>query len=299
MWKLSTEIGTLRECTNEQKAIEILAQAGFDAIDYSFSPWLEKGEMPWNGKEYPAYSVEINKIAKDNGIYFNQAHAPFFFDMSYFPDWNKEILPLQVRCMEACALLDIPHMCVHPIHHLNYRFNKDEIWKINEEYYHLLLPYAKDFGVKIALENMFGFDSRRHCMIPDMFSNPSEYCEFYDKLDDSESFMCLVDTGHCGIVGEDAGDTIRTLGRRVTALHLNDNMFCNDGHLIPLQGLIDWNDVMKALAQVNYQGDFTLEALHVYRGMDEDFFLTQAKYLHDIGRYLISKFQKSRTEFFP
>lgn len=292
MYKLSTEIGALRERTSERLTIEILAKAGFDALDYTFTPWMERGEMPWNGSDFTKYAKEVNQIAKDNGISFNQAHAPFVFHTSYLPDWNREIMPLQIRCMESCALLGIPVLCVHPIHHMNYRLHKEEIWKLNEEYYALLQPYAKQFGVKIALENMFQEDSRRRCIVPDMFSNPVEYAEFYDKLGNTEDFICLVDTGHSGIVGEDAADTIKVLGNRVCALHLNDNRFYDDGHLIPLQGLIDWDSVMKALAEVDYKGDFTFEALHLWEGLDEEFYGTQAKYFHDVGRYLIRKFNR-------
>lgn len=293
---LSTENGALRSVTSERRAIEILAGAGFDAIDYTFTPWMERGETTWNRDDYAAYAAEVNQMAKDNGIYFNQAHAPFIFHTSYLPDWNREIMPLQVRCMESCALLGIPHMVVHPVHHLPYRQNKEEIWKLNSEYYHLLEPYAKQFGVKISLENMFGVDERRGCFCEDMFSNPQEYTQFYDSLGNRDDFICCVDTGHSGIVGGDAGETIRTLGDRVKALHLNDNRYRGDDHLIPLQGLIDWDDVTKALAEIHYSGDFTFEALHLYEGMDEDFYAVSAKYLHDVGRYLIRKFEKYSAE---
>lgn len=73
--------------------------------------------MPWNRDGYQDYAKEVVQMAKDNGVYFNQAHAPFIFHTSYLPDWNREILPMQIRCMEACALLGIPHMVVHPVHH--------------------------------------------------------------------------------------------------------------------------------------------------------------------------------------
>jgi len=299
---LSTENGALRERVGERRAIEILAAAGFDAIDYTFTPWMERGEMPWNGDGYAAYAKEVNQIARDNGDRFNQAHAPFIFHTSYLPDWNREILPLQLRCMEACALLGIPHMVVHPVHHLPYnrhgragQTNADIIWKLNLEYYRLLQPYAKQFGVKICLENMFGEDARRGCIVPDMFSNPQEYARFYDGLEDEDNFICLVDTGHSGIVGEDAGDTIRVLGSRLKALHINDNDFRSDGHLIPFQGKIDWEDVMKALAEAGYQGDFTFEALHLYEGFDEQFYPVSARYLHDVGRYLIGRFEHYRA----
>lgn len=299
---LSTENGALRERVGERRAIEILASAGFDAIDYTFTPWMERGEMPWNGDGYAAYAKEVNQIAQDNGVRFNQAHAPFIFHTSFLPDWNREILPLQLRCMEACALLGIPHMVVHPVHHLPYNrhgrageTNADIIWKLNQEYYHLLQPYAKRFGVKICLENMFGEDARRGCIVPDMFSSPQEYAQFYDSLEDTDNFICLVDTGHSGIVGEDAGDTIRVLGSRLKALHINDNDFRSDGHLIPFQGKIDWEDVMKALAEADYQGDFTFEALHLYEGFCEEFYPVSAKYLHDVGRYLIGRFEHYRA----
>ena len=138
---------------------------------------------------------------------------------------------------------------------------------------------------------MFGEDQRRGCLVPDMFSDPHEYAQFFDELNDPDNFTCCIDTGHAGITGEDCGDTIRVMGSRVRALHLNDNDFRTDGHLIPFQGKIDWDDVMRALAEIDYQGDFTFEALHLYEGMDDGFYATSAKYLHDVGRYLIQKFQ--------
>lgn len=300
---LSTENGALRERVGERRAIEILAKAGFDAIDYTFTPWMERGEMPWNGDNYVAYAREVNQIAKENGIYFNQAHAPFIFHTSYLPDWDREIMPLQIRCMEACALLGIPHMVVHPVHHLPYnsfrrdgKTNIETIWELNQEYYSRLQPYAKEFGVKMCLENMFGENSRRGCLVPDMFSNPHEYAKFFDSLADTDNFTCCIDTGHSGIVGEDAADTIRVMGHRVKALHINDNDFRSDGHLIPYQGKIDWEDVMKALAEVHYDGDFTFEALHLYEGFREEFYPVAAKYLHDVGRYLIGRFEAYSAE---
>lgn len=107
------------------------------------------------------------------------------------------------------------------------------------KYYKLLQPYAKEFGVKIALENMFGIDKIRGNIVPDVFSNPTEYAEFYDNLNDADNFICLVDTGHAGVSGEDIGDTLRTLGKRVKALHIHDNKFVEDDHLIPFEGTLD------------------------------------------------------------
>lgn len=294
--KLSTENGALRSLVGERRAIEILSGAGFDAVDYTFTPWMERGEMPWNTDAYKEYAKEVNLMAADNGIVFNQAHAPFIFHTSYLPDWDREIMPLQIRCMESCALLGIPHMVVHPVHHLPYCRNKAEIWALNKEYYSRLRPYAQQFGVKVSLENMFGEDERNNRYVLDMFSDPREYVKFYDELDDTDNFICLVDTGHSHIVGEDAPDTIRVLGSRLKGTHFNDNNLIGDDHLIPFDGKLDWHEIMKALAEVHYTGDLTFEALHLYEGFDESFYPVRAKYLHDVGRYLIGKFEQYSEE---
>lgn len=291
--KLSTENGALRPRLGERGAIELLAKAGFDAVDYGFSPWLERGEMVWNTDGYAAYAKEVRKIAEDNGVYFNQAHGPFVFDTSLFPDYTRQVLPLFRRCFEACALLGVPHMVVHPIHHLPYRGNEARMWDINMEFYHLLLPLARDSGVKIALENMYQYDPRRGVLTRDVFAVPERYAAFYDELNDP-SFICLVDTGHCGIVGEDAERMLRVMGSRVKALHVNDNLFRTDDHVVPGHGHLDWNGVTRALADIGYTGDITFEVLNIYRAYDDAFLPVSARYLHDVGRYLIEKIEGFR-----
>lgn len=292
---LSTENSFLRVHVGEREAIEILAKAGFDAIDYGFAPDFEYGTSPFNKNNYLDYAKEVVKIAEDNGVFFNQAHGPFMFDTSLFPDYSKQVLPLYQRCFEVCALLKIPHVIVHPVHHIPYRGNEELLWNMNMDFYHQLLTYAKEFGVKIALENMYQYDSRRGGMTRDVFASPDEYACFYDMLKSSD-VVCCVDTGHCSIVGEDVVKMLRIMGKRVKALHVNDNLFRTDDHVIPGHGFMDWDAVTKTLAQINYSGDLTFEVINIYRHYDKEFMLTSAKYLHDVGRYLIGKIEKYKDE---
>ena len=291
---LSTENSFLRPHVGERGAIELLAKAGFDAIDYGFSPMLERKESPFCSHQYLTYAEEILKIAQDNGVYFNQAHGPFVFDTSLFPDYEKEVLPLCKRCFEVCADLKIPHVVIHPIHHLPYQGNEELLWNMNLEFYHRLLPYAREFQVKIALENMYQYDHRRGVITRDVFSNPEEYARFYDMLEPSD-YLCCVDTGHCSITGEDPAKTLLTLNGRVKALHVNDNLFRTDDHIVPGHGLMDWESITKALATIDYSGDLTFEVINLYRSYDVDFLLTSARYLHDVGRYLITKIEKQKV----
>lgn len=294
---LSTENGALRERTGEQKAIELYARVGFDAIDYGFTPWLERGEMPWNRSGYAGYAREVSQIAEDNGIRFNQAHGPLAFDFGRLPDFDAEILPLNIRCMECCALMGIPQVVVHPLHFLPYPAERQRTWDMNMEYFHKLLPYAREFGVKIALENMFGRNARRGILSGDFLGCASEFGAFFDALNDPQ-FVCVVDTGHCTFTDETPGEMIRRMGSRVTGLHINDNLYRTDDHLVPGAGKIDWDDVVRALAETGYAGDMTLEVLWPYDAFDDTFLETAAKYLHDVGRYLIRKFEEysARTD---
>lgn len=297
---LSTENSFLRLHVGERKAIEILAKAGFDAIDYGFAPEFDRGEMPWNTNQYAEYAKEIMKAADDNGVYFSQAHGPFFFDTALFPDYSKQVIPLYQRCFEVCAMLKIPHVVVHPVHHIPYKGNEGLLWQMNMEFYHQLLPYAKEYAIKIALENMYQYDSRRGVLTRDVFAVPEEYARFYDELD-STDFICCVDMGHCTIVGEDVARMLHIMGKRVKALHVNDNFYRTDDHIVPGHGLMNWETITRALAEIDYQGDFTFEVINIYRSYDNDFLFTSAKYLHDVGRYLIAKienYKKLKQETF-
>lgn len=288
---LSTENSALAPRIGERKAIELYAKVGFDAIDYGFTPMLERGEMEWNRNTFRLYADEVNQIANDNGIFFNQAHGPLLFHFEFLPDFSKEILPLNIRSLECCSLLGIPHMVVHPIHNIPGIHSYNDLWNINLEYFNLLLPYAKEFNVKLALENMFRYDKKRGTLTGSFLSNSEEYIRFYEALNDP-FILCLVDTGHCTFTDETPGDMIRKLANRVKGLHINDNLFRTDDHLVPGAGLIDWNDVMKALAEINYTGDMTLEVLWPYRAFDDSFLEPATKYMHDVGRYLIRKFEE-------
>jgi sugar phosphate isomerase/epimerase len=44
------------------------------------------------------------------------------------------------------------------------------------------------------------------------------------------------------------------------ALHVHDNDYIDDRHTLPGLGRMDWEEIMKALAEIDYDGDFTYEA---------------------------------------
>lgn len=73
--KISTDINCFYKVYSEKETVKMLADAGFEAIDYTFMD--EKyygGEI--SDSECRKYYADLKKYAEDKGVYFNQSHAP-------------------------------------------------------------------------------------------------------------------------------------------------------------------------------------------------------------------------------
>jgi sugar phosphate isomerase/epimerase len=143
-------------------------------------------------------------------------------------------------------------------------------------------------GVGIAMENMFdrertkaGAPRRSYC------SDPYELLELIDTLNHPLVGACW-DTGHAHRQGLDQS-VIREFGKRLKALHVQDNNGLQDQHLLPYQGNIDWKAVTGALAAIGYEGDFTYEAHMSIRKLPEELRDVGLKYSADLARYLVNQ----------
>lgn len=104
------------------------------------------------------------------------------------------------------------------------------------------------------------------------------------------------DTGHCNInqyYNEDVAQTVIRLGSRIKMLHVHDNMRNTDRHIAPYLGCIKWGGVMKALAEIGYEGDLNLELQpeKIPGGARKEY----EAYCVAIGRVLIETFEKYRS----
>lgn len=292
---LSGPMNAMRPGFGDARSIELMAKAGFDAIDYTFNEMCSRDNI-WNQSGWEKYASSLMQIAKDNGIFFNQAHAPFLFDWEKEGELDSFIIPTVKHSFECAAALGVPQIVVHPIHHIQYKGNEKMLWDWNMEYYNKLIPAAKEAGVKIALENMLQPDEKRGCIVPDFFAKPEEYVTFYDTLN-NDQIVALVDVGHSGPTGENPVELLKTLGKRVTGLHVHDNNLRNDDHFLPFLGSIDWDAITKALAEIEYQGDFTFEVTNFLKHFyAEDLIASALKLEHDVGRHLIAMIETHRSQ---
>ena len=265
--KTSTELNSVARIVGEEKGVELIARAGFDAWDFSLT---NMWNCDWNAHTYtftdhplakPDYldfARRLRRIGEDNGIVCNQSHAPFPCYAQDFADTEK-FLKRSIECTAEAG----GEICViHPS-----AFDGPEV---NAEMYLKLLPFAKEHGVKIATENMWGWNVELDQALAIACSRHDTFKAQMDALVD-EFFVACLDFGHAEMKGLDTSSVqiIHALGDRLEALHIHDIDLKHDNHQIPFSMNIDFEPIAKALRDIGYKGWFTLEAVRYLDKFDE------------------------------
>ena len=297
--KLSLNMGNITCCYDFEKSLTMARDAGFEAGDYSLMDLVED-DQPFLGENYRALAEAERAICDKVGIPVTQTHAPFTFAAKLWDDPNTYrdvVLPRMIRSLEVSGILGAEVCVVHPVHHMVYHGHEEEIFERNMDFYRTLIPYAKEYGVKIGVENMFQHDKLRGHIIADTCSTSKEFIRYIDTLDSPQITACL-DVGHVALPMSDetAADVIRALGHdRLGALHIHDNDFKRDRHDLPYLGKLDWPAITKALGEIDYQGDFTYEVNGVFLfDREESFHPVGLKIMADVGHYLVDQVEKNR-----
>lgn len=264
--KISTEIGSAAKLVGEEKAVEYVAKAGFDAWDFSMfamfdhdkeTHTIKRGSHVLSGDGYLSFARKLKNIADSCGIVCNQTHAPF---PSYWPDAEEYLK----RAIECTAEVGGKICVIHP--------NNNKTAEENAEMYRSLLEFSKGYGVKIATENMWNWSAELGHSVFAACATPDSFNAHLDAVNDECLVACL-DIGHAEMLGSDtsAVEMVYKLGKRLKALHIHDNDKLKDSHQIPLSMNIDFPPIIRALKEIGYDGYFTLEAsryLPVYSADD-------------------------------
>ncbi len=286
--RISTEISSAASIVGEEKAVELIAKAGFDAWDFSMFDmcrydWgnrcLLENSHPLASNDYLAFARRLKQIGLDNGIICNQSHAPF-------PTCCAEIRSYYKRAIECTAEAGGNICIIHPDN------NKSALE--NAQMYFELLDFAKGCGVKIATENMWNWDDEKDQAAPAACSDPESFNAHLDAVND-DFFVACLDIGHAEMRGLNttAVDMIKALGSRLQALHIHDNDMWHDSHQIPLSMKIDFVPIVKALKEIGYSGYFTLECDRYLSGRTPENVFEGIRELARTDKYLADMFDKA------
>lgn len=289
-----------------ERKVELYAAAGFDAID--FSMFGMRNDLKCDilkSDDYRKIAEYLRKTANNAGLTVNQTHAPFKFNLK---DWNDPVVyrdtiyPMLVRSLEVSAILGADICVMHPLHHFTYKGREEEIFNINMDFYRSLIPYCREWNIKVGIENMWQEDPKHRTITHDVCSHKEEFVRYIDTLD-SEYMVACLDVGHVGLPTaqeDEVEDFILALGHdRLKALHIHDNNYCTDQHTVPFAGKLNWAKIAEALGKIDYTGDFTYEIYDANVGFicgtPNEFLPTALKYIADIGKYIISDVEQNRV----
>jgi hexulose-6-phosphate isomerase len=124
-----------------------------------------------------------------------------------------------------------------------------DAWTRSQEQIRKLIPLAAELKVVIAIEEVWN----------KFLLSPLEFAKYVDEFS-SPWVKAWFDVGNVVLYGFPQ-DWIRTLGKRIVALHLKDFKRSDDRYAwVNLgDGDVDWSEVRKALVEIGYSGAATTE----------------------------------------
>lgn len=121
---------------------------------------------------------------------------------------------------------------------------------------HRIAGAAAGLGLRLAVENMHELRG------PTLRSVAEILAALADSGADPGAGVCL-DVGHAifnGYTGSGLGDEVRAAGGRLRHTHVHDSDRVGaDPHLVPGDGIADWPEFGRAIADVGFAGWFVLE----------------------------------------
>ncbi|MDD4680149.1 MAG: sugar phosphate isomerase/epimerase [Clostridia bacterium] len=292
--RISTQTDHFARIYGEENAIRKLAEIGYDCYDFSMFE-IGKENHPIGSKDFMSYVQTLRQAADESGISCNQSHAPFPSYLEGNEDYNKRMFPLLVRSIEVTGLLGGYAVIIHPAVFSGHKIGGSSLcWDINMELYNSLLPYAKSNKVKIAVENMFNWYEGDTTASPATCSSAEEFVRYMDALN-PDYFVACLDIGHSGMEntgGNSATEMIRALGgKSLKTLHIHDNDLIHDLHTLPFTQKVNWDETMKALKEIEYDGDFTFEADNFLAQFPNELAVHASRLMLETGRYLVKKYE--------
>lgn len=298
MAKISTQTSVLTAFYGEKKALEYIAQAGFDCVDFSLFKQFDDVALREKGSFTGMYAEprekmlehyrDIKRTADEYGIGFSQLHSPFPTLVPCKPEYDEIMIDVAKRSIEVTAVLDCPYIVIHPV----CGSGLIDFMKVNMDFYGKLADTARENGVGICLENMYRL-YRTGKLLDSACSSPADAIEMVDALNNKygDVFSFCLDVGHAHVCGYDPADYVRKLGKRLTALHIHDTNSFEDSHTIPYLRDINWDSFFTALKEIDYKGTISFEADAFLERFPKEVVPEAVKLIYALGRYFSDKYE--------
>lgn len=215
-----------------EEVLQIIKNVGFDAI----SPIWKSSEA----------LLEIVNGARRLGLELQSLHAPFIKAANMWSNEEEVFRSAKdelLKNIDFCSQHKIPVLVVHVWIGFEYKFEKESL---HYENFDEIVKYAEQKNVKIAFENTEG----------------EEYLyALMEHFENNDTVGFCWDSGH-EMCYNRSDDLLAKFGDRLIMTHLNDNLgisrfdgkifWTDDLHLLPFDGIADWNDNVMRLQKSRY-----------------------------------------------
>lgn len=305
---ISVQSGDWYDDNDHAPSMKRLKDVGFEAIDYNIDHVINpakylKGEdeaplTKLTREEFIEHYRPMKEAAEEQGIVFSQMHAPFPLYFDGRPDFNDFLFEVVSNIIAVCDFVNCRALVVHP--YVSGSGNKEHEFEVNFALYRRLIPVAKQYSVKICLENIPRWLPNGH-IISGCCCDPDEACYYIDSLNEEageDIFGFCFDVGHANITARDIKNDIKILGKRVTILHIHDNNTTNDQHFIPYTCFLngkqatDWDGFLAGLRESGYEGTLSFETYSGLNKFPEPLRDDVLRLICSIGKYFRSRLEQ-------
>lgn len=268
---------------NYEVGMALMKAHGYDGFDYQGLASVPKSPLyKMSEEDMKAYLIKIKDCAKANGLEIYQLHGALpCVDFASEEGCQTQIKHFKTSIL-AAKYLGCLKVVVHPFMPYLDRGGlivEKEI-ALNIRLFKQLAPFAREHGVTVCIENVAVPNEVALSYIDNMKTVLREV--------DDEYIKCCLDTGHFESLNQDICEKICLLGDDLAALHVHDSAFGQDRHLIPFQGLLDWNSFTRGLKTIGFKGVMSLET-QISSGTPQPIRDQMERSLADIARYLATE----------
>lgn len=239
--KLCLSLGMQLDASLKEQ-LTLLKNAGFDAFAFDRARNSDS-----------TLARELIEEGNRLGLTCEYIHAPFYGMDDIFHDEIGGLADIMLKdiygTIDDCCNFGIKYAVLHAIIGMD-NHNPTEL---GLERLKNVVDYAVDKGVYLAFENTEG----------------TEYLSaIFERFGDIPNVGFCFDSGHemCYNYSE---DMLGRFGSRLMVTHLNDNVgmtgdeltFYDDAHLLPFDGIADWNKVADRINNCGYGGTLSFEVI--------------------------------------
>ena len=254
--------------------VSFMKAHGFDAMDFPMKI------LPAAAEARETVLQAALEASEAEGIRFEVCHLPYSTKIGQSADFDARFCADMYVAIDAAKELGVEYAVLHPNTTSVRRSLFDRRAEFERVMAHLspFAEYAAKRGVRLAVENMRivpqPYPMHRFC------SDPEELCSVADAL----GIDVCWDFGHANIgTHMKQSDALAVVGKRLKAVHVNDNLAWGDDHVPPFCGTVDWKDAMQGLSAIGYSGLFNYELAGRHpsasRGAFADYLRTSAEVL--------------------